>query len=143
MRVIRHRTCRALWIALASWPWGCSKDEAAGDVVGAWCGRPVSTPAACTGDEVFYVEIAPGDGDGGNAGEGLRGVHCEAYDKECYALIDTEHTGSTLRYAYEFSGNRVDAELELTEGGDTLEGELTSTKCGGCSSPIKLYRIPE
>ena len=141
MRVVYHRARFALLIALASLPWGCSKDEAAGDVVGSWCGRPVSTPAACTGDEVFYVEIAPGDG--ASEGESLKGVHCEAYDKECYALIDTEQTGGTIRYAYEFSGNRVDAELDLTDGGDALEGELTSTKCGGCSTAVKLFRIPE
>ena len=137
MRVVYQRTAGALLIALASLPLGCSKDEAAGEVVGSWCGRQVSTPAACTGDEVFYVEIAPGDG------TTVSGVHCEAYDKECYALIDTDQTGGTLRYAYEFSGNRVDAVLELTDDGGALEGELTSTKCGGCSTPVKLFRIPE
>jgi hypothetical protein len=127
----------ALLLGLVSLPWGCSKDEAAGDVVGSWCGKQVSTARACTGDEVFYVEIAPGDG------AGVTGIHCEAYDKECYALIDTEQTGGNLHYAYEFSGNRVDADLELTSAGDALEGELTSTKCGGCSTAVKLFRIPE
>ena len=116
---------------------GCDRDEAPGDVFGSWCGKRVSSRTACTGDEVHYVEIAPAEGGT------VTGVHCEAYGKECYTLIDTEHTGESLRYAYEFSLSRVEAELELTGGGETLEGVLTSTKCGNCQTPITLFRIPE
>jgi hypothetical protein len=74
---------------------GCAKDEAnvRGDIFASWCGRPVESPEQCTGDEVPYVELAASDG------RAASGVHCEAYGKECYALVDTERTPGGIRYA--------------------------------------------
>lgn len=137
MRALPKSAYAVALVAAASLLPGCDKDEAPGDVFGSWCGRAVSAPTECVGDEVIYLEVATADG------TAVTGVQCEAYDKDCYALIDTEQTAGKLRYAYEFSGNRVDAELALAGDGDTLEGVLTSTKCGGCQTPVTLFRIPE
>lgn len=87
------------------------------------------------GDEVQYVELVAADG------RAATGVHCEAYGKDCYELVDAERTPGGIRYAYEFDVFRVEAELELSDHGARLTGELTSTKCGNCSSDVTLYRI--
>lgn len=127
----------ALLLAVTALPTGCAKDEARGSVFGSWCRKRVAVATSCTGNQTFYVEIAAAEGDA------ITGVHCEYYGKECYELIDTEQTDSNIRYAYEFGEYRVEADLGLTQGGDALEGELSSTKCGGCRTPVTLYRIPE
>ena len=133
MGVARSLLCSLPLLACLACAGKSDGDSSSGAVSGAWCGREVSSAEECVGDEVFYVELE-------GAAAALSGQACEAYGKECYALIDATLQGRELTYSYEFSGYRVDADLTLGADGETLSGVLFATKCG-CEIPITLHRI--
>jgi hypothetical protein len=99
---------------------------------GQWCGVVVTRPQLCRGDSIQYAEFS-------TSGAAVTGRMCEAFDKECYNLLEGSLSGSELTFYYTSGPDRVDAILTLS--GDVLEGQSLSTKT---SIPIviKLHRIP-
>jgi hypothetical protein len=114
---------------------GDGGESGSGEIFGSWCGQSVDRAPDCQGDEIAYVELRASET------SAFGGVHCEAYQRECYDLIDTQRAAATIRYAYEFDVFRVDAELRLDSRGEVLQGELRSSKCNGCKIPVTLHRI--
>jgi hypothetical protein len=92
----------------------------------------VTRPQLCRGDGIHYAELS-------TSGAAVTGRMCEAFDSECYNLLEGSLSGSELTFYYTFGTDRVDAALRLN--GDVLEGQLLSTKT---SMPlvIRLHRIP-
>jgi len=112
---------------------GCSDAEeaAAGSVTGRWCGREVSTPEECQGDEVEYLELS-------QSGSQVTGQICEAYGKDCAPIEDGKLSGSTLTFG--FDPEDVGGLATLKLAGDVLDGTLHSDKCG-CELPFTFHRL--
>lgn len=111
----------------------CSGGEttAPGSVAGSWCGREVSTPEECQGDEVEYLELS-------QSGAQVTGQICEAYGKDCAPVEDGKLSGSTLTFG--FSPEEVGGLANLELSGDVLQGTLHSGKCA-CELPFTFHRL--
>lgn len=105
---------------------GCSGDETAGDVTGQWCGRDVSAPEACLGDEVEYLELT-------QSGSAVSGQICEEYGSDCAPIENGKLDGTKLSFG--FSPEEVGGKADLELSGDLLVGALHSDKCA-CELPF-------
>lgn len=106
---------------------GCSDD----DVTGKWCGREVSAPEQCVGDEVEYLELVQN-------GSAVTGQICEAYAKDCAPIENGALDGTRLRF--DFSPATVGGKADLQLSDDQLSGALHSDKCG-CDLPFTFHRL--
>lgn len=106
----------------------CSSDD---DVTGKWCGREVSAPEQCVGDEVEYLELV-------QSGSTVTGQICEAYDKDCAAIENGALEGTTLRFDY--SPTTVGGKATLQLAGDQLSGAIHSDKCA-CEVQFTFHRL--
>lgn len=102
-----------------------------GDVNGVWCGRQVSAPEECVGDEVEYLDLV-------QDGDRVTGVICEAYDADCAPVEDGKLDGTQLTFG--FDPQDVGGRASLTLNGDELKGTLYSGKCA-CHLPFTFHRI--
>lgn len=108
----------------------CSSDDA-GDVTGKWCGREVSAPEQCLGDEVEYLELV-------QSGSTVTGQICEAYGKDCAPIENGTLEGTKLRF--DFSPATVGGKADLQLSGNQLSGALHSDKCS-CELPFTFHRL--
>jgi hypothetical protein len=102
-----------------------------GEVTGAWCGREVSSPEECTGDEVEYLELK-------QQGDQVTGIICEAFQQDCAPIEDGLLQGAKLTFG--FDPQDVGGLATLTLNGDILDGDLYSGKCA-CHLPYTFHRI--
>ena len=106
-------------------------ETAAGSVAGSWCGRDVSAPEQCVGDEVEYLELA-------QSGSQVTGQICEAYGKDCAPIEAGKLSGTKLTFGFDPEDVGGLADLELS--GDVLQGTLHSDKCA-CELPFTFHRL--
>lgn len=106
------------------------------EVTGNWCGREVPTAEDCDGDELWYMELR-------QSNSIVTGRYCEDFNHDCSPIQEGHFSRNRLTFFYTFrSGgrdNRVDADFELSNGGNVLSGELSDATH---NLPVTLYKIP-